>query len=41
LIVAVAESLDEFAKERSPQLENAMKLAAVLEAAGFPDDGGQ
>jgi hypothetical protein len=41
LIVAVAESLDEFAKERSPQLENAMRLVAVLEAAGFPDDGGQ
>ncbi len=37
LIVAVAESLDEFAKERSPPLDNAMKLAAVLEAAGFPD----
>jgi hypothetical protein len=41
LIVAVAESLDEFAKERSPQLENAMRLAAVLEASGFPDSGGQ
>jgi len=41
LIVAVAESLDEFAKERSPQLENAMRLASVLEASGFPDSGGQ
>ena len=41
LIVAVADSLDEFAKERSPQLDNAMRLAAVLEAAGFPDTGGQ
>lgn len=41
LIVAVADSLDEFVKERSPQLENAMRLASVLEKAGFPDDGGQ
>lgn len=41
LIVAVADSLDEISKERSPQLEVAMRLAAALERAGFPDEGGQ
>jgi hypothetical protein len=37
LIVAVAESLDDFAKERSPSLDRALHISAVLERAGFPD----
>jgi len=37
LIVAVAESLDDIAKERSPQLEVATRLVRVLEKAGFSD----
>ena len=41
LIVAVADSLDEISKERSPQLEVAMRLVAALERAGFADEGGQ
>ena len=41
LIVETAESLMEIKDERSVALDTAMRLASVLEKAGFPDEGGQ
>jgi hypothetical protein len=40
LIIAVVDSLERHAQERSPQVEAANRLAQVLEAAGFPAPSG-